>query len=382
MSKTYVLDARTATTHFPGICRYASCLAEGMVPELLSHERLVLLRDPRPESPWQVPAAGGRLSVVDVPASPFSLRQQWSVPSLLRTLGASLYHSCYYLMPYLRVVPTVLTVHDLIPTVLPDEASFRARLVFRWATALALRSSEAVIAGSESTRADVLRAYNIDADWVSVIPYAAGAAFHPRSADEVHAARRSYQLPDRYVFYLGSNKPHKNLSRLVEAWAWIRDSLPGGTDWRLVIAGEWDRRYPQARLLAEGLGLGAEVQWLGRVEEKDLPALYSGAGVFIYPSLYEGFGLPVLEAMACGVAVACSGSSALAEVAGDAGLRFDPMSVDAIARALRRLLADDDLRQQLREKGLDRAARFSWRRTASETLAVSRKLLSAGKGKA
>jgi alpha-1,3-rhamnosyl/mannosyltransferase len=171
--------------------------------------------------------------------------------------------------------------------------------------------------------------------------------------------------------YIGSNKPHKNLMRLVKAWA----KIPPPPDISLVIAGVWDRRFPEVKLMAQELGLTGSMIFLGPVEEADLPALYSGALAFVFPSEYEGFGLPVLEAMACGVPVACSNVSSLPEVAGDAALTFAPMDVEAMAATLHRLIKDAELRVNLKERGLHRAAQFSWEKTAQATLHLYRELL-------
>ncbi len=373
----YVLDIRTATSHFPGIGRYGVNLAHAMIPLLNEDERLVLLRDPARPSPWDLSALrGDRVQIVDLPLSPFSLRQQWAVPRLLRRLKADLYHSPYYLMPYRPGRPALLTVHDLIPLLFPRHSTRQARLLFRWTTALALRTVCRAIAVSEATRQDLLRHFRLPAERVTVIPEAADPAFRPRPPAEVEAVRCKHGLPERYLLYLGSNKPHKNLTRLVEAWAHVAQRTTRLTfdvsRFTLIIAGVWDPRYPQPKRRAEELGLGDTVRFLGPVAEADLPALYSGAMAFVFPSLYEGFGLPVLEAMACGVPVACSETSSLPEVGGDAVLTFDPTDVEAMGEALRRILEDASLREHLRQRGLARAATFSWERTAGETLALYR----------
>ncbi len=183
--------------------------------------------------------------------------------------------------------------------------------------------------------------------------------------------RRQFALPDEYILYFGSNKPHKNLVTLVEAYA----TMAAETGARLVIAGYWDAAYPESRRRAEALGLGERVRFLGPVDEADAPALYSGATCFVFPSRYEGFGLPVLEAMACGAAVACSNTSSLPQVGGDAALYFAPEDIDGLAHALRRLISDPVLRQTLAQKGLEQARRFSWSRTATQTLEVYRSLV-------
>jgi alpha-1,3-rhamnosyl/mannosyltransferase len=280
-------------------------------------------------------------------------------------------------MPYRVGRPTVLTVHDLIPLLFPRQSTWQARLLFRWALSLALRASHRVIAVSESTARDLQQYFHTPSERVSVIPEAPDPTFYPRPPAEVAAVRRKYGLPAPFVLYVGSNKPHKNLPRLIEAWSLLTPHVSHFTfhasRFTLVIAGVWDPRYPEPRLLAERLGL-QNVRWLGPVPEADLPALYSAATLFVFPSLYEGFGLPVLEAMACGVPVICSNTSSLPEVAGDAALLVDPTDVRALAAAITDLLEDESRREEMRERGLQQAARFSWERTAAMTLEMYREV--------
>jgi alpha-1,3-rhamnosyl/mannosyltransferase len=363
----FVLDARTATPHFPGIGRYVTNLARAMEPLLAPDEHLTILHDPDQRLALTASTA---VRLLPVGASPFSLAQQWALPRLLRHLSADLYHSAYFLMPYApspEGVPTLLTVYDLIPLLLPQQSTLRARLLVRWAVRLALRAAQRVIAISEATRRDFLAHFRLQPEKIQAIPLAADPAFHPQLPDCVVAARARYHLPERYLLYLGSNKPHKNLVRLVEAWALLQpQSMP------LVIAGAWDDRYPDARQRAGALSLAGQIHWLGAVPEVDLPALYSGALLLVFPSLYEGFGLPVLEAMACGTPVVCSNSSSLPEVAGDAALLIDPLDTEKLAWTVRLALEDERLRQDLREKGLRRAQSFSWPRTAELSLMTYR----------
>ena len=371
----YVLDARTATPHFPGIGRYVTSLAQALVPQLRPGERLTLLG--QPDHPLPLPASPA-VQVYPLAVSPFSLAQQWAVPGLLRRLGADLYHSPYYLMPYRPGVRTVLTVYDVIPLRHPEHSSTRARLLFRLTTALALRSAAQVIAISEAAQQDFVADFRVSADRIRAIPLAADPAFRPQSPEVIQEVRRRYDLPDRFVLYLGSNKPHKNLVRLVQAWLDVGRRLQVA-GCRLVIAGAWNPRYPEARMLAEQANNLRPstfnlqtILWLGRVPEADLPALYAAAAAFVFPSLYEGFGLPVLEAMACGAPVICSAVSSLPETAGDAALLVDPTDVNALAAALTRVLIEPSLAADLRARGFAQAARFTWERTAAETLSIYR----------
>lgn len=378
----YVLDLRIVTDHFPGIGRYGFNLARAIASLLGCSEQLILLRDPTVPSRWDVSALTSEgVRVIEAPFSPFSLRQQWVIPRLLRRLadsgsrrsiadGPLLYHSPYYLRPYRPGVPAVLTCYDLIPLICPRYFSPLQRLLYHLAHRLALSAAHVVLAISEATKADLIRHFSIAPDRVVVTPLAADARFAPRSPEEVATVRQKYALSNPYVLYVGSNKPHKNLVRLIEALS-RQPSLV-----TLAIGGVWDPRFPQARQRADELGLDRWVRWLGPVPEDDLPALYSGATLFVFLSEYEGFGLPVLEAMTCGAPVVCSHTSSLPEVVGNAALLVDPLNVEEIAAGIRRALEDEELRQWMREKGLARAALFSWERTARMTLAAYERALS------
>jgi alpha-1,3-rhamnosyl/mannosyltransferase len=374
----YILDARTATPHFPGIGRYVTNLARSLVPLLATGERLTVICDPA--WPIQLPGSAA-VQAIPLAVSPFSLRQQWAVPRLLRRLqmqgprsivpgpSSTVYHSPYIAMPYLPGAPAVLTVYDLIPLRFPQHSTARARLFVRWMTRLALRAAQQVIAISEFTRRDFAAEFRLSPERISAMPLAADPAFEPQPAEAVATVRRDHGLPQRFVLYLGSNKPHKNLARLVQAWV---DCGPRIADCDLVIAGAWDERYPEARRLAEGV---KTVRWLGPVPNAGLPALYAAATAFVFPSLYEGFGLPVLEAMACGTPVICSNTSSLLEVAGDAAVLIDPADTVGLAEAICRVLAAPDLRAALRDRGLARARAFTWTQTAAQTLGLYRRIV-------
>ena len=378
----FILDARTAVPHFPGIGRYVTNLSSALAPLLTAEEELTFLDGPeasRPaksSAPASETAGASRLpgTTVAAPATPFDIRQQWRIPLLLkrlRTEGAALYHSPYYLMPYRPGLPTLLTFYDAIPLKFPRTVTARARLFFRLAAALALRASDHVVAISDAARNDLRSCFRVPASRITVTPLAAGACYKPQPAVEVGRVRDKYSLPDRFILYLGINKPHKNLPALVDAFA--RIASPHAPP--LVIAGAWDDRYPQPMQRAARHRLDDAVLFLGPVDERDLPALYSAAMLFAFPSLYEGFGLPVLEAMACGTPVACSNTPSLTEVAGEAALTFDPHSVTEIRDAIAELVEDGPQRARRAEQGLARAALYSWQATAVATLHCYRHLL-------
>lgn len=368
----FVLDVRTASPHFPGIGRYVTNLTRSLIGQLQSTETLLLLG--RPDQIGQFTDEGGvAVHFVPCPVSPFGLQQQWRVPQALQQ-GARklpfLYHSPYYLMPYRPGAPTMLTHYDLIPLRFPAHVAVRARLLFGVTMRLALRAAQHIVAISEASRCDLLAAFLVAPERVTTTPLAPDPRFRPQPATALSVLRSHYALPEQFVLYVGINKPHKNLVALIEAYAQLPTSSPP-----LVIAGPWDNRYPEAKQRAAALGLAQRVRFLGTVPDADLPALYAAAALFVFPSRYEGFGLPVLEAMACGTPVACSNLSSLPEVAGDAALLFDPSDVTAISQVVQRLLDDKSRRDDLGERGLVQAARFTWERTAALTLDVYRKLL-------
>lgn len=366
---TYILDARTANNHFPGIGRYVSNLAQAMIGQLDEDERLLLLHDPTQPSRWNLPAGTAQLTLQPCPISPFTIRQQWQLPGRLR--GGQLYHSPYYLMPYRPGIPTIVTLYDLIPHFFPQTVSLQARLFFQLANRLAIRCATRLIAISEATRQDVIQLFGVEPTKITTIPLGVDPSFCPAPAGQIDTIRQKYQLPKHYVLYVGINKPHKNLLNLVKSWAMA--DVPAG--WQLIIGGAWDKRYPQVQeWVTANPKQSHPIQFLGPIPEADLPALYSGAQIFIFPSQYEGFGLPVLEAMACGCPVACGNHSSLPEIVGTAGLLFDPFRPEQIAQSLTNLLNSPTLRANLRQKSLARAAQFQWATTARQTLQLYRQM--------
>jgi alpha-1,3-rhamnosyl/mannosyltransferase len=271
-------------------------------------------------------------------------------------------------MPYRVTVPAIVTLHDLIPMRYPAYFTAVQRLVFAMAVRLAMRTAT-TIADSQATANDLIALWPRPKSDPIIITPAADETFCPQPPERVAALRAKFNLPEQYILYFGSNKPHKNLTRLVDAWGRLpKQSIP------LIIAGFWDERFPEARQLAEQRSGDDSIRFLGPVVEADVPALYSGAYFFIFPSEYEGFGLPVLEAMACGTAVACSNRSSLPEIGEEAAAYFDPNDVHSIAATIHRLLADPDLLAHHRRQSPCQAARFTWHAAAEQTLTLYRRL--------
>ena len=374
MTFNLVLDGRVINDHFPGIGRYAIDLAGALAQN--ADVRITLLYNPAALSTRYnlvaLAKAAPAITLRPVAIAPFTLAEQARVAPIARTLGANVWHSLYYIMPFFRLPrPIVLTVYDLIPLVLPEYWSKQNRLIFQLAHRLALRAAAHVITLSASAKHDLMRFFGTKPNRISVTPPAADEQFKPASQSAITALRAKYNLQAPYMLYVGINKPPKNLVRLIEAYARVAVNI----EHDCVIAGAWDARYSEAKQRASEKGLSERVRFIGPVAGDDLPALYSGADLFITASLYEGFGLPALEAMACGTPIACSNVASLPEVVGDAGVMFDPLNVDAIAQTIGDILTDRALRDQLCQASLARAAQFTWARLAAQTIDVYRAVM-------
>jgi len=328
------------------------------------HETTYLLFCNPADEPTLRDLAGNFVPVVDGSAR-YGLREHVSIPLKLRRLGADLLHSPHYVRPLLCTVPSVVTIHDCIHLLFPQYLP--SRMAFRYARFMmgdALRRSALVFTVSEASRADILRFYpSTVPEKVHLVPNAIDAELlqDPGPA-EMERVRERYQLRGRFVLFAGNVKPHKNLERLIRAFARVR-AQEGNEDLRLVLIGDEVSRYGSLRRTVEEAGVRQDVRFFGFVPHGTLAALYRMAAVFAFPSLYEGFGLPPLEAMACGTPVVTSRISSLPEVVGDAALLVDPYSEEAIAQGIARVLDDEELRRGLVERGLLRAASFSWERS-------------------
>lgn len=270
--------------------------------------------------------------------------------------------------------PVVVSIHDLSFEHLPQTFKWRSRNQLRITVRRTARQAAQVIALSEYARNDIVNTYKVSPDKISVIPLSAGGHFQPvRNEEELQRVRQTYGIEGEYMLSVGAIQPRKNLARLVAAYSHLRGSKPEGKLPKLVLAGKCAWLYDETLRAIKNLQLSDSIILTGYVPESDLPALYSGALCFIYPSYFEGFGLPPLEAMQCGVPVIAGDRTSLPEVVGDAGILVDPFDVDALAAAIEKVLNDSSLRARLSVQGLARAKLFRWRETAHKTLAVYRK---------
>lgn len=317
----------------------------------------------RPADRDALSSLGENFRLVPERAKTYSLAEQIAVPLALRREGVELFHAPHYVLPPLVRCRSVVTIHDCLHLMFPQYLPNRlARAYSRASIALASRRATRILTVSESSKRDILRFVDVPADKVDVIYNAYDERFgiEPREEDVVRVRER-YQLQDAFVLYAGNVKPHKNLERLIEAFDLVRRS--GLDHLKLVLIGDEISKYTALRRAVHRHQLHKYVRFLGYLPEETLAVMYRLAGVFAFPSLYEGFGLPPLEAMASGTPVVVSNVSSLPEVVGDAALLVEPRDPQSIADGIRRVLCDQALRSDLRAKGLVRASQFSWERS-------------------
>ncbi|WP_374689093.1 glycosyltransferase family 4 protein, partial [Promineifilum sp.] len=286
--------------------------------------------------------------------------------------GAELFHSTEHLLLPLRSVPTVLTVHDLIYKLFPEYHKSLNYWYLNRAMPLYCARASAIVAVSEATKRDLVKFYGVDPAKVTVVYEAAAPHFKPPTPARIADVRDRYNLPRRYLIHLSTIEPRKNLPRLLDAFHILRLSFP---DLHLLLAGGRGWLYDDFFARIEAEGLGEVVRPLGWVPDDDLPAVIGAAALAVQPSLYEGFGLPILEHMACGQVVAASDSSSHPEVGGAAAAYFDPADAAEMAAVIARLLTDRAEHERRQELGLAQAAHFSWARAARETEAIYDRLL-------
>jgi glycosyltransferase involved in cell wall biosynthesis len=271
----------------------------------------------------------------------------------------------------------VVTIHDVIPLILREYAWRKQTVLYNALVSAASKRAQAIIAVSQCSKRDIEQTLNIPSDRIHVIGNAVDASFRPISDFWLMSSvRERYDIGSEYVLYFGGFDLRKNVPRIIRSYAKLPAEMR--KRYQLVVAGRLHHLghplYPDPRPLVSELNLDGQVIFTGQIREKDKAPLYSGATAFVFPSLYEGFGMPVLEAMACGAAVVTSSTSSLPEVAGDAGVLVDPLSDEAITAALGRLLDDEPFRRELGERALARSRFFTWRQVAEQTVEVYRQV--------
>jgi len=314
----------------------------------------------RPDDDVAVRGLGDNFRPVAETSGNYSFAEQIAIPRALKRERVDIFHAPHYVLPPLVQCPSVVTIHDCIHLMFPQYLPNRWALTYaRKSISMAARRSTRVLTVSESSKRDIQRFVDIPPGKVDVIynSYDPRFAIEP-DAETVNRVRERYQLQSEFVLYAGNVKPHKNLERLIEAFHIVRSR--GLDHLKLVLIGDEISKYTALRRAVHRHQLHNYVRFLGYLPEETLAVMYRLAGVFVFPSLYEGFGLPPLEAMASGTPVVTSNVSSLPEVAGDAAILVDPYSAEAIADGMYRVLTDAGLRSDLKLRGPQRASQFSW----------------------
>ena len=296
--------------------------------------------------------------------------EQTLLPLALQQMDADLVHGLVNVLPLATRVPGVVTVHDLSFVRMPEKLPPAKRFYLSRLCAASVTKARRVIAVSHQTADDLSGCFGVEARKIEVVYNGVAAHFRPGEKAENAGFRISNGLPERFLLYLGTLEPRKNLVRLVDGYARWREIDPAARDVALVLAGGKGWYYDEIFQRVRERGLEAAVRFPGFIPGADLPYWYRAAAAFVYPSLLEGFGLPVAEAMACGTPVICSDAASLLEVAGDAALTFPAEDTDGLVRALRTLFAQPEVAAELARRGLERSRRFTWERTARETVQV------------
>jgi glycosyltransferase involved in cell wall biosynthesis len=361
-------DGTTLRPGRTGVGYYTEHLLHHLAAEAVSDDLIVVSNRPvdttRPlprrvrvaASPWRTPRM---------------FWMQTLAPRLLRQLEPDVVHFTNGMVPLASPVPTVVTIHDMSLTLYPRYHPPRRVLLNRPLVDIAARRADAIITVSQSAKRDILRLYNLAPERVHVVHEAAAPSFRPvRDTAERERIRRKYDLADRFILYVGTIEPRKNLPKLIEGFA--RRSNAGDLPHQLLCAGPygWLSRDIEDRI--DRLQIEHAIRFTGYVPFDDLPALYSLAEMFVFPSLYEGFGLPVIEAMACGTPVITGSAGALSEIAGGAVEAVERLDAESIGDAMVALARSRERRENLSALGLQRSHAFSWERAARETLDVYR----------
>jgi glycosyltransferase involved in cell wall biosynthesis len=324
----------------------------------------------RPEDREMLATVGENFRPVPETSGNYSIAEQIKIPWALRREGVTLFHAPHYVLPPLVRCRSVVTIHDCIHLMFPQYLPNRAGLFYaKWSITQAARRATRVMTVSESSKRDILRFVDTQPEKIDVIynAYDERFAIEPRE-DDVVRVRERFQLHDEFVLYAGNVKPHKNLERLIQAFDLVRKR--GLDHLKLVLIGDEISKYTALRRAVHQHQLHKYVRFLGYLPEETLAVMYRLAGVFVFPSLYEGFGLPPLEAMASGTPVVTSNVSSLPEVAGDAAVLVDPYDPEAIADGIYRVLTDERLRRVLIHKGIARAGQFSWEQSVRRIRAI------------
>ncbi len=369
------IDARMYSTEFTGIGRYVYELIQNLSEIDKKNEYVVFMNqkefdefEPRNKN-W---------SKILVNAKHYSIAEQIRYWAILRSQNLDLMHFTHFNAPMLYRRPSVVTIHDLTLSYFPGKKMNSAfyRTAYRQVLGRAVKNAKKIIAVSENTKKDLIEELETNPEKIEVIYEGVSGIFGPREDKEMlEETARKYQVTKPFFLYTGVWRSHKNLVNLLRAFKILREDENLALEAQLVITGEEDPYYPEVRRTVRELGLEHDVIFTGLVPEDELLALYQTATVFVFPSLYEGFGFPPLEAMRCGTPVVASKSSCIPEICGeDNALFFDPYDPQDMASVLHRIWLDPTLQKELRDRGLKHSRKFSFEKMAQETLELYQSL--------
>lgn len=362
-----IYDLRILENGMHGMARYGLELLRAMLEQDPELSVGVLLR--RPEHARHLPA-DPRLVALACDLAPYGVKAQLRLPRLLSALDMDLYHCPFYAPPALFAGPVVFTIHDLIHLRFPRHHGPKHRLFYRLVVGPAARRARVVFTVSRHSRQDIVEMLGVDPRRVVLTPNGVGPAFRPLEGDAAQAVEE-LGWPREYLLGVGNPRPHKNLAALVVAHRLLEEERGPEAVPPLVLVGVRPGELA-------GVRPGPRLILCGQLDDRELALAYGAARAVVIPSLYEGFGLPALEALACGAPLVASNRASLPEVVGRAGLLCEPDAA-SLAATLGRLLEDDELAAELREAGPRRAARFTWRRAARQALAAYRRVLEGGR---
>jgi glycosyltransferase involved in cell wall biosynthesis len=344
-----------------GIYSYELCL------HLLQYKDLELVLFLNPGSPILIDKAFQAVEKVIIKEKLFSITELFTLPAQIRKKNLDIYHSPSIIMPFLKKIKYIMTIHDLIHLKFPEDYGVFHRLYYKFFVKRAALQAEKIITDSLSSKKDIeiwLKAGNI-----SLIYLAASEKFSPHLGITDIFSRFSISR-SKFILYVGNNRPNKNLKKLIRAYAIVKNKIPGFSDLVLTC----DKNKELEEIIRENF-LTDDIRFTGPVSEDELILLYSFSQFLVLPSLYEGFGLPVLEAMSCGCPVTCSDRSSLPEIAGDSVLYFNPGKIEDIAEAMGKMFLDTGYREFLSEKGKQQAKKFSWKKTAEQTYELYKEII-------
>jgi glycosyltransferase involved in cell wall biosynthesis len=357
------IDARPIGQKMHGIARYTYNMIKNLLKIDQQNQYTILIGKDFPG----IPGKANNLRMMTLRSRWISISEQWELVKILKELKPDLFLATSFVAPVFNPFPMVMTIHDLNHIALSRNYSIFHAIYYKWVVKPAVKKSVKIVTVSEFSRKEISRYLMVPDEKIKVVYNGCGEEFRPiEDSKLLERVRKKYNFPETFILYVGSYKSHKNVSNLLKAYDRVSLKIP------LVLSGRGSQELLE---LSKKFEMGKKIIFMGEVDESDLPIIYNCATLFVFPSYYEGFGLPPLEAMACGCPVVVSNAASLPEVCGDAAYYVDPRNVESISEGIYRVLTDENLRNTLILKGLERIKLFSWEKAAKEVLNVFDEIL-------